>query len=81
MYILKAKERTPSVPWWLLTNSEAGSKVAQPGVSARPMRHSLEKNLLRTVRDRQDGPLGEGRHQYPLGSYKTPSRAENTVQM
>lgn len=32
-----------------MTNNDAGSRVAQPGVSAIPMRHNLEK-LLRTVK-------------------------------
>jgi hypothetical protein len=38
-------------------NSDAGSRVAQPGVSASPMRHSLEK----AVKDSQvqGSPLEE----------------------
>lgn len=47
----------PSVPAWLLTNSDVGSRVTQPGVSAIPMRHSLEK-LLRTVKN-ESPPRGE----------------------
>lgn len=44
------KPKTNILPGLVLLNNDAGSKLAQPGVSAIPMRHSL----LERVKENKD---------------------------